>query len=552
MFESNSINSNLIEHAHASPNVNIDNLEDVSTLRSNLFSGKLWSVLTYGILITFAFQQINIVSPIIGQRYFENHNNNHHHTNTTNNCASSADSTYIFWNGMFNSIGGVLGFLTQGYFGQLSDIHGRKPMLIFIWSTLFVSNAILTVTHNAWVYLALIPLSNLAGSFGGIETIFQASIADVIDGKHRTTIFAIIFGIAGIVVVVSSILTNIVQIYFNIIGVMIMFDISMILALLWLLFVYKETLILDVNIQESNKTKVINSKLKPLGSEYDNISNINMDSIQNSNKDEEKIICCTKVKSCGQACLTPFLPLLKVRENNLIFWISVVALFTGLTESGIDDILTLYCLKILDLCDADKDTSFNSFSEVALGIGLLFAQIVIVPMLISVFKVNDVQLIFVGLFIVLIFCIGGILLYFVTNIIAGYVLWFFYGMTYVTSPIMSGILSKRLSSHEQGVYLGILHAIKGITFSIAPFLFSFLLQVFNNFKVDIDGVDLKWFETMPFIVAALFILIGLLVLMHPLKRCKLIRMRQFKVLMFSVYVFFLTPGNPIYIGTLLI
>lgn len=340
---------------------------------------KVWRVAIYAFLVAFSYQMPDIIAPVIGKHYFGD------------------TGTYSYWNGIFTSLSGVLGFLFQGYIGQLSDIIGRKKMMIIIWFAMFLSTWWLTFTRNAWVYLALMPISEMNGSFGGIPTVLQASLADVIYPTHRTLAFGTLYGLAGLVVIVASILTAVVENSFGITYVMIVYDISMGLTLFWLVFVYKETL--SIEKREINKIK------------YEKMN-------------QELRFKYKESNSCVYLCkriLMPFRPLLHIRDNKIIFWFGIIALFVGLPESGIDDLLASYCYQILGLDGENEETTFSSLATISLGVSMLVTQLAFLPCLLRFCSTNDVFLISVALLSIVLFSVWGIIMYFIPVYGFGYV-----------------------------------------------------------------------------------------------------------------------------------
>ena len=90
-----------------------------------------------------------------------------------------------------------------------------------------------------------------------------------------------------------------------------------------------------------------------------------------------------------------------------------------------------------------------------------------------------------------------------------YGLWATFAVSFITIPITSGALSKRLDGKEQGVGLGVIHAMKGITWATSPYLFGALFNYFKN-----DG----FLVTMPFMVAIVFICMAFPILFGPLRK----------------------------------
>lgn len=150
--------------------------------------------------MAFALELADIVVPIYGAKYFNTNDDN-----STSTCDSDAIGRYTLWAGLSNGASGFLAFLFQGYVGKLADIYGRKRLLIVTWVITFLTYSIpLTFFYQNYFPVVFIttPLASMMlGGFGGIPTILQASLADVVPSKHRTTMYALVFGMAGVSVV---------------------------------------------------------------------------------------------------------------------------------------------------------------------------------------------------------------------------------------------------------------------------------------------------------------------------------------------------------------
>ena len=414
----------------------ISNLESYDneneTICQSLANCKFWKLAIYGMTVAFAFQFPDIVINQVGAKYFNQDDDNN------NNSCSSGNAKYAYYGGIFDSIGGLLAFFLEGYIGRLSDVYGRKKIMYLTWFCMFISFSIMSITSNIWFSLILSPLMSLCGMMGGSPSVLQAAIADSVKSKkNRTVIFALLFGIAGFVVIIASILCPIVVKYFGIKSAFYVFTFIMIIALLWLIFVVDETL----SLEKRKKNNTI---------KYEN----------------------------------PFKIFLEIKDSKILTWFSIIVLVTAIPETGLNDMLTNYCNDQLDLCgDSDgnnETTSKDALFTMVLGISLLSTQLIGIPILTKCFKMSDIGLFIIGLLTLQIMMFCGGLLFFIPNIIVAMGIFASFGGSYLLSPIVDGSLSKRLSDQDQGIGIGVVHGVKGITSAFAPYLFAGLYNLFDN------------------------------------------------------------------------
>eukprot|EP00483_Globobulimina_turgida_P008535 UN08552 len=185
-----------------------------------------------------------------------------------------------------------------------------------------------------------------------------------------------------------------------------------------------------------------------------------------------------------------------------------MALVASIPESGIDDMIGSYTDDILSLCDDDqKAATFNALSGIAMGLVMLISQLIVLPILAKFF--SDILLLAFVLIAVFSFMCSGIIAYLFPNYITGLLIWACFGLSFVTSPVINGCLAKRLNKKEQGLGMGILHAMKGLTFAVAPYTFGGLYDLFSN-----QGI----LKTVPFMLGMFFVFIGIIILFGPLKK----------------------------------
>lgn len=362
------------------------------------------------IAIAFAFQFPDIVISQVGAKYFNE--------DTSDDSCSSGNATYAYYSGIFASIGGFLAFLFEGYIGRLSDVYGRKKVMFITWFCMFIGFGVMAVTNNVWFSLALSPLMALCGTMGGSPSVLQASLADAVKSKkNRTLVFALLFGMGGLVVIIASIICPIVVEQFGTKSAFIVFAGLMLLDLLWLIFVVEETLPPNKRVKERVK--------------YEN----------------------------------PFKIFIEIKNSKILTWFSVAVLVTAIPESGLNDMMTNYCNDQLNLCsDSDgsnETTSKDALFNMTLGATMLVSQLGLMPILTR--YMNDTGLLIVGLITLQSLMFMGGLLYFLPNTVVAMGIYASFGGSFLLAPIVDGSLSKRLSDEDQGIGIGVVHGIKGVT-----------------------------------------------------------------------------------------
>ena len=198
----------------------------------------------------------------------------------------------------------------------------------------------------------------------------------------------------------ASILTVVLQDLFGITGAMMVYCGLMFIALLWLIFVFTET----------------------LSFEKRQINRIKYDQIENERKLYEKETNQNNCQICLYRLLLPLKPLLAMNNNKILLWFGIMALFTGLPESGVQDLLGTYSFEILNLKNDDTaETTFTSIATASLGTSMLISQLLFLPCLMKFCGKNDIFLICVALLSIICFGVYGVFFYFVPNNIFGYV-----------------------------------------------------------------------------------------------------------------------------------
>ncbi|ESW15803.1 hypothetical protein PHAVU_007G103300 [Phaseolus vulgaris] len=109
----------------------------------------------------------------------------------------STCSKAIYINGLQQTIVGVFKMVVLPLLGQLSDEHGRKPLLLFTISTSIFPFALLVWRQSeefVYAYYVLRTISNII-SQGSIFCISVAYVADVVNESKRAAVFSWISGL---------------------------------------------------------------------------------------------------------------------------------------------------------------------------------------------------------------------------------------------------------------------------------------------------------------------------------------------------------------------
>ena len=458
-------------------------------LRDTLCQWRFWSIVIYCFILVFALVFATIPMPIYGAQYFNG--------DSSSSCDPKANSKYALYSGISNSFGGLFGFFVQGQIGKLTDLHGRKKMMLFsLFVALFSYGGSMTIAAEDLSYYYIVLLVTpfptcVSGAFGGVPTALQASLADVLPPDHRTVGYGVVFGLAGLAAIFGAIGAGIVESTWGLKYCIYAFDILATFGGLWLMFLVPETL--DEDKQIANRQYY--RKETTLAREYDKKTHF---------FGKRKIIFY--LKRLGE----PFWPLLKMKTEPVLFGIGLIAIFVSLPEAGINDISTSYFYDVLNLCTTEEATRYSTVNAVLSGLTLMVSQMVLLPLMFGPCKLSDLGGFFVGLTMILIMCLIGVIVYFIPQVWVGFLFSLFSSLALLNPPILNGALSRRLDEKEQGIGLGVLHAVKGVTFATAPIAFALL---YDNFSDDKYGA----LKTISFLVGTGFVLCGYPVLFCVLR-----------------------------------
>eukprot|EP01083_Nonionella_stella_P066908 176592_1 len=483
-----------------------ENYTPPTTLRGTLTSWTIWKFLIYGSFYGFSASVLMIMVPAVGRTYFDDN------TDNTADCDRNSYSRYAFWSAIFHNLTGVVALLSQSYIGRLSDALGRKKFLYFTWVCMTIPIISLCFTNNMWWYFALGSIVGLSGMVTGMPTILQAAISDVTAPQFKTVVFGMMFGSAGVVMMLTSFICMAVVKQWGTRAAFYTCIVEKLVSVLWLVFVIDESLKPsnrkplddDINHFDKHNQYLVTQQIE--------LNKIGID-ISNGSVQYDPMNSPTnsKCKSWWNSKHNPLRPLGYMKDNKVILWIGVAAVLTSFPETGTGQLSMIYISDNLGLCDEDESSKLNSLLVISAAAGLIFCQLILLPILST--TIHDIKLMTLGVTLLLISFVFGIVLYFIPTQFVALLLYAFQGMSYVIIPIFSGTLTKRVSPREQGVALGVLHALKGLNACVSPFIFAYLYSLFSQ-KLTHVGC----FIAMPYMLGIVVIVLVYPIIWCPLKR----------------------------------
>ncbi|KAI3750818.1 hypothetical protein L2E82_21667 [Cichorium intybus] len=119
-------------------------------------------------------------------------------------------SEAIYLNGLQQTIVGIFKMVMLPILGQLSDEHGRKPLLLITVSTTIIPFTLLAINESrsfVYAYYVLRTISYII-SQGSIFCIAVAYVADIVDNRKRVAVFSWITGLFSASHVVGNLLAR--------------------------------------------------------------------------------------------------------------------------------------------------------------------------------------------------------------------------------------------------------------------------------------------------------------------------------------------------------
>ncbi|KAL3520872.1 hypothetical protein ACH5RR_019021 [Cinchona calisaya] len=362
----------------------------------------------------------------------------------------------IYLNGLQQTVVGIFKMVVLPVLGQLSDDHGRKPLLLITMSTTIVPFILLAISKTksfVYAYYVLRTISFII-SQGSIFCIAAAYVADVVDDNKRTAGFSWMMGLFSASHVLGNVLARFLPEGY-------IFEVS--IALLVFCPVYM-TLFLPETItpapQGDQRLPYLKKACKIVEQRY------------HSMRHAANIIISSPTLKC----------------------ISLISFFYELGMSGIDSIL-LYYLK------AAFGFNKNQFSEILMvvGMGSIISQILVLP------TINPL----VGEKVILCAALLSSTVYALLYGLAWaswvpYLAASFGVVNILVKPSTYALISKSSSSNNQGKTQGFIAGLQAISSLLSPLAMTPLTNLFlsRNAPFNCKGFSL--------VCASLFLAISLL------------------------------------------
>ena len=317
----------------------------------------------------------------------------------------------------------------------------------------------LIVWDNVWIYYGLFVLSGLAIGGAVFTPVIMSYISDTFVKEYRTLAIGLTIVFNGIGVLCGTGLALIVGFVWNI-----ELNIIIISIIFGLTFLYT-ILFLPESLSVKNR--------KPLSRE----------TLQN-----------------------PLKPLCHITSHPIALWISIVQMCASLPEAGVYSIALSV---ILDQISTQTDYNENTIAAIfiiSIGFGSIFGMIILLPILQKYF--SDITVMAIGSIISILSFLSMTGIIYSQNILFIVISGTSISVGLISFAAANGLVSKYILPNEQGIGFGVVLSVRQIASVIAPILFGFGYNFFN---------DLNYPE-LTFFVASLFGLIELIVIIWPLKR----------------------------------
>ncbi|XP_051131325.1 uncharacterized protein LOC127251605 [Andrographis paniculata] len=360
-------------------------------------------------------------------------------------CAGKDEcSLALYLTGFQQAITGLGATIMMPVIGNLSDVYGRKKMLLIPLVLAVIPTAILSCKRTTDFFYAFYAFKCLTGMItgGGVICISLAYLADNVSERTRISAFGVLSGVTSVANVIGTLSAR----FLSTSDIFLVSTAASAVAVVYTALLVKE----ESHNDDSNSLEqpILNS-IKPQSHEE-----VNCESSSHSN-------FMTGIPS-------PKHIIYLLKSSTTLSLLASVTFFNSLAETAISAFLQYY-LKARFHFNKDQ------FSEILLitYAGVTVTSIFFLP---AVGRfIGEETLLMVGLF-------GGFLHMLIDSI--AWSPWVPYasaslGMVFaLASPNIKSLVSKQIGSNEQGIAQGCIMGITSLTFIASPIIFTPLSAIF--------------------------------------------------------------------------
>eukprot|EP01084_Bolivina_argentea_P280685 480061_1 len=305
-----------------------NNNSDIVYLRDVLSNSKFNRYLLFNFLFIGSSFLPSVFIVNYGARWFAGCN-----PNSSAKCDTINYTQLNFYQSLSTSMKGLIAFFFAGFVGRLSDAYGRKIFLLLHPILYSLQILPLIFANNFLWYLLLIPCSGFIGASLGLSPMMSAYISDVLPPNQRTLGFAISYGSAGVALLTSAIISLMISLY---VSDYINFVLIIILYAFQTIYIW---LYIDESLDDKYRKDMSKKKL-----------------------------------------FNPLRPLLQIRNNRIVFWISIVQFLITFMEVGILNICMIYILTELNVTNTNNNVLLMFTFIISVSFGLFGATAGFIPM----------------------------------------------------------------------------------------------------------------------------------------------------------------------------
>ncbi|GBG29257.1 Hippocampus abundant transcript 1 protein [Hondaea fermentalgiana] len=337
--------------------------------------------------------------------------------------------------GAVDSVSNLCAFFSAALLGRLSDVYGRRPLLVIALLISCLPTVALVVTNgkSPYAYYSSVILAGILGNSNMgtlLMSLFNAYIADIYTVRVRTSQLGLLGGLAALGLVLGPVLAGV-----------------------------------------TSKLSVAQVALLTLG-----VNAALMVYIMTVVKESLPVVRRNKF-TMGRT-LNPLAPLKLLTQSSIMRWVALLYFLAMLPEAGVREIMLSYCDEVLDLDQAGA-REFGAFIFATLGAMGFCVNVFVLPALERA-KVHSSTILSISQVCNSLHMVIYASLHFFPyrGVVFANTLPTAFAMLINVSSNM--LISSAMGASEQGFALGTLAAVGGLASVVGPFTFSQAFAYFSR------------------------------------------------------------------------